>query len=70
MFFDQDFRERDDVGGLGVKEADGLDVVFEALFASFSIFSGVSTILNSGPVALLTPTSVAWADSTTATSSV
>jgi hypothetical protein len=32
--------------------------------------SGVSAALNSGPVALLTPTSVAWADSTTATRSV
>ena len=36
---------------------------------SATISAGVLTILNSGPVARLTPTSVAWADSTTATSS-
>ena len=35
-----------------------------------SICAGVSTFSNSGPVALLTPTSVAWAESTTATSRV
>src|SRR5437763_3500458 len=34
---------------------------------SASIFGGVSTIAKSGLVALLTPTSVACADSTTAT---
>ena len=37
---------------------------------SASIFSGVSATAKSGPVARLTPRSVAWADSTTATSSV
>ncbi len=37
---------------------------------SFTIFSGVSAILNKGSVALLTEASVAWAESTTATSSV
>src|SRR6185312_9179547 len=37
---------------------------------SSSIFSGVSATANSARVALLTPASVAWADSTTATSSV
>src|SRR3990167_3302637 len=35
-----------------------------------TIFSGVSATLNSARLALLTPASVAWADSTTATSSV
>jgi hypothetical protein len=37
---------------------------------SASIFRGVSATSNSGSVALLTLTSVAWAESTTATSSV
>jgi len=37
---------------------------------SATIFSGVSTVANSGPVALFTPLSVACADSTTATSRV
>ena len=37
---------------------------------SAAIFSGVSASLNSAGVALLTPASVACADSTTATSSV
>ena len=37
---------------------------------SASIFSGVSAALNKARVALLTPASVACADSTTATSSV
>ena len=37
---------------------------------SFTIAAGVSTSLNSGSVALLTLASVAWAESTTATSSV
>src|SRR5580692_3085010 len=32
--------------------------------------AGVDATANSGPVALLTPASVAWADSTTATSKV
>src|SRR5262247_3835943 len=37
---------------------------------SWSIFWGVLATLKSGSVALLTPASVAWADRTTATSSV
>ena len=37
---------------------------------SFTIFSGVSAAANSAGVALLTPASVACADSTTATRSV
>src|SRR5579883_3686482 len=37
---------------------------------SLTIFSGVSARLNKAGVALLTPASVAWADSTTATNSV
>ena len=37
---------------------------------SATIFCGVSTVLNSGPVALFTDLSVAWADSATATKSV
>ena len=37
---------------------------------SAAIFSGVSAAANSAGVALLTPASVACADSTTATSSV
>src|SRR5689334_16921282 len=37
---------------------------------SATIFSGVSAAANSAGVALLTPASVAWADSTTATSRV
>ena len=37
---------------------------------SATIFSGVSTVLNKGAVALLTHLSVAWADSATATSRV
>ena len=37
---------------------------------SATIFSGVSAAANSAGVALLTPASVACADSTTATSSV
>jgi hypothetical protein len=37
---------------------------------SATIFAGVSAAAKSAGVALLTPASVAWADSTTATSSV
>ena len=37
---------------------------------SASIFCGVSATLNSRSVALLTPTSVAWADRATATTKV
>ncbi len=51
--------------GKGVQGA-----VDEQASPSPTILAGVSTILNSGPVARLTPTSVAWAESTTATRSV
>ena len=62
---------RDHVLRLVAVEADGLDVVPEPLLAQRQPSSaGVSATANSGPVALLTPSSVACADSTTATSKV
>ena len=45
-------------------------MVASAASPSAIIFSGVSTLGNNRAVARLTPSSVAWADSTTATSRV
>jgi hypothetical protein len=70
MVADQRLAQRDDVLRLVAPEADGADVVADLASPSASIFCGVSATLNSARVALLTPASVACADSTTATSSV
>ena len=71
MLFDQDFGKRDDILGLAPIKADGLYMACASFSSpSATIFSGVSTDLNSGAVALLTLLSVAWADSATATSKV
>ncbi len=68
---DQFLRQRNDVLRLGAIEPDGLDPGrARALRRAPTIFSGVSAAANSAGVALLTPASVACADSTTATSSV
>ena len=69
-FGDQLFRQRDDVPGLVAIEPDGLDVLAHFLFAELQHFRGVSATANSARVALLTPASVACAESTTATNSV
>ena len=63
-------READDVLGLGAIEADRLDQSRTLSSPSASIFSGVSAMAKSAGVALLTPASVACAESTTATSRV
>ena len=64
-------RQRDHVLRLGAEEADRADQSRRAApRRAPSIFCGVSATANSAGVALLTPTSVACADSTTATSRV
>jgi hypothetical protein len=59
---------RDDVLGLAVEQADGLDVLLQAVLAQGQDCSGVLATGNRRAVALLTPTSVACADKVTATS--
>ena len=71
IFGDQLPRQRDDVLRLGAEEADGADEFGRpSASPSATIFSGVSASAKSAGVALLTPASVACAESTTATSSV
>jgi hypothetical protein len=57
------------VSGFAVVQANGLDVGLNPLQAQPSIFCGVLATRNRLCVALLTLTSVAWADSSTAVSS-
>jgi hypothetical protein len=66
---DELLAECDDVLCLGIEQPDGLDVRFEPSSPSAIICVGVFTSWNSRRVALFTPTSVACAESTTATSS-
>ena len=71
MLFDQLLRQGDDVLRLAAEQTDGLDIVPQPRpRPSATIFRGVSAMANSGRVARLTPSSVAWAESTTATSRV
>ena len=70
MLGDEFPRERDDVSRLAAVEADGADVRGDRSSSSAAIFSGVSAILNSAGVALLTLASVACAERTTAMRSV
>ena len=63
-------RQRDHILRLAAIEPDGLDESRKLSSPSAAIFSGVSAAGNSAAVALLTPLSVACAESTTATSSV
>jgi hypothetical protein len=67
---DEPPRQGDHVLGLGAEEVDRLHVVEEALLAEVEHLCGVSATWNRARVALLTPASVAWAESTTATRSV
>src|SRR5690606_6165658 len=69
ILFDQDAARLDDVFCLGIEEVDGVDIRLELFNAQARIASGVLATGNSLAVALLTPTSVAWADSSTAISS-
>ena len=64
----QQVAERHHVLGLAVVESDRLDEALQALSAS--IAWGVAAMAKSGPAALLTLTSVACAESATATRSV
>src|SRR5262249_49884708 len=63
-------RQGDEILCLGAEEADVLISSWTRSSPSAAIFSGVSAAANSAGVALLTPASVACAESTTATSSV
>jgi hypothetical protein len=69
MQLDQHLAGRDHVLGLGLVQADGLDVVFNSSSPRSRIACGVFATGYSLRVALLTPTSVACADSSTAISS-
>ena len=70
MPLDEQVRQRDHVLGLGVEQADGLMCCCNPASPSASIAGRRVDLGEQLPVALLTPASVAWADSTTATSRV
>ena len=71
VLVDQRLRQRDDVLGLVAEEADGLDALAHAVLAQRHHLLAACRRSRTAPrVALLTPASVACADSTTATSSV
>lgn len=67
---DQHLRQGNDVFGLVAVKPDGLDMADQIFLAERQHFSGVSATLNSARVARFTPTSVACAESATATSRV
>jgi hypothetical protein len=69
VLVDQDAAGGQQVLGLGAVQADGADEFGDTRLAQASIFCGVGASANSSRVALLTLTSVACADSSTAASS-
>jgi len=50
--FDQKLGQGDHIPGFAAVKADGLDRIGKLCFPSATIFSGVSTVLNNGSVAL------------------
>ena len=70
MVLDELLRQGDDILRLVAPEADGADMTSDAGFAQRRHFRGGRRRPNSSRVALLTPVSVACADSATATSRV